>query len=56
MQIRIEGKETEMAAAVQKLKLVFPVRFVSDFYRNRKKTGVSEYGRTYVTLEDGWEK
>lgn len=52
MQIRIEAKESEMPMLIEKAKQAFNVKSVSEFYRNRKKTGISEYGRVYITLND----
>ena len=51
MQIRLEGKESEMNDAISKIKDIFPVKSVSNFYRNRKSSGISEYGRVYINLE-----
>lgn len=52
MQIRIEAKESEMPMLIEKAKQVYNVKSVSDFYRNRKKTGISEYGRVYIVLDN----
>lgn len=52
MNIRLEGKESEMKECVDKIKNVFNIKSVSDFYRNKTKNGVSEYGRVYITTSD----
>ena len=52
MNIRLEGKESEMKECVDKIKNIFNIKSVSDFYRNKKKDGVSEYGRVYITTSD----
>ena len=50
MQVRVYGKEAEIPQVIEKIKAVMDVVSVSKFYRNRKKSGVSEYGRVYVNL------
>ncbi len=50
MKIRLEGKESEMPAMIERMKQAFDVSYVSGFYRNRSKYGVSEYGRVYLGL------
>lgn len=57
MQIRIEGRSSEMDGAVGKLKTVFEVTSVSMFYPNRGMNCNCDYGRTYVTLAgDSYER
>jgi len=50
MKIRLDGKESEMPAMIEKMKQTFNVTYVSGFYRNRTKSGVSEYGRVYINI------
>lgn len=52
MQIRIEAKESEIPMLIKKVEQTFNVKSVSGFYRNKKKGGISEYGRVYITLND----
>ncbi|MFD8500127.1 hypothetical protein [Amycolatopsis sp. NPDC059657] len=47
MRIRIEGTETEIAAAVERIAAVLEVQEASRFYANR---GSSVLGRVYLTV------
>ncbi|QFU90942.1 hypothetical protein [Amycolatopsis sp. YIM 10] len=47
MRIRVEGTETEVAAAVEKIATVLEVQETSRFYANR---GASALGRVYLTV------
>ncbi|WP_200834728.1 hypothetical protein [Amycolatopsis alkalitolerans] len=47
MRIRVEGTETEVAAAVDRIGAVLDVQESSRFYPNR---GASQLGRIYLTV------
>lgn len=47
MRIRVEGTETEIAAAVERIATVLEVQEASNFYPNR---GSSVLGRVYLTI------
>lgn len=50
MQIRLEGRKDEMAAAVDEIRQLFSVQKVSRFYPNQTRIAEPVYGRVYITL------
>ncbi|UUV34297.1 hypothetical protein NQK81_12870 [Amycolatopsis roodepoortensis] len=47
MRIRVEGTETEIAAAVERIATVLEIQEASRFYANR---GATTLGRVYLTV------